>query len=146
MSISRSTPKPGAGSAQVTFNYSADAGVVSQVNGAAVTIRWPLAAIVCPAPLRPGTGALRYGRDPADLAFAQLPGPLATEGVARFLAQWAVNVVAYRDHNSIMIPFPYDPNPFTPNTTNNQYWNPPGTPSINQATCTRSGVASGPNC
>ena len=27
------------------------------------------------------------------------------------LAQWAVNVVAYRDHNSIMIPFPYDPNP-----------------------------------
>ena len=28
--------------------------------------------------------------------------------VTRFLAQWAVNVVAYRDHNSIMIPFVYD--------------------------------------
>ena len=27
-------------------------------------------------------------------------------------AQWAVNVVAYRDHNGIMIPFPYDLNPF----------------------------------
>ena len=31
------------------------------------------------------------------------------------IAQWAVNVVAYRDHNSIMIPFPYEPNPFSGN-------------------------------
>ena len=35
------------------------------------------------------------------------------DDVSRLLAQWAVNVVAYRDHNSIMIPFPYDPNPFS---------------------------------
>ena len=31
---------------------------------------------------------------------------------ARLIAQWAVNVVAYRDHNSIMIPFSYDVYPF----------------------------------
>ena len=35
-----------------------------------------------------------------------------SEDVARLLAQWAVNAVAYRDHNGIMIPFPYDPFPF----------------------------------
>ena len=42
------------------------------------------------------------------------------DGVARMIAQWAVNVVGYRDHNDIMIPFPYDPNPFSGNN-----WNPP---------------------
>ncbi|KLU05097.1 hypothetical protein RISK_002859 [Rhodopirellula islandica] len=31
---------------------------------------------------------------------------------ARRLAQWAVNVVDYRDSDSIMTRFPYDPNPF----------------------------------
>ena len=35
--------------------------------------------------------------------------------MTRLIAQWAVNVVAYRDHNGIMIPFPYDPNPFSGN-------------------------------
>ena len=34
------------------------------------------------------------------------------ENTARLIAQWAVNVVAYRDHNSIMIPFSYDVYPF----------------------------------
>jgi len=34
------------------------------------------------------------------------------EKVARFLAQWAVNVVDFRDRDSIMTWFAYDPNPF----------------------------------
>ena len=51
--------------------------------------------------------------------------PAATsDDVTRMIAQWAVNVVAYRDHNGIMIPFPYDPNPFSGNG-----WNPDNTPS-----------------
>ena len=35
------------------------------------------------------------------------------EEAARFVAQWAVNVVDFRDRDSIMTPFEYDPNPFT---------------------------------
>ncbi len=35
------------------------------------------------------------------------------QGASRVIAQWAVNCVAYRDHNEIMIPFDYDVNPFT---------------------------------
>ena len=35
-----------------------------------------------------------------------------SEEAARYLAQWAVNVVAFRDHHAAMIPFPYDPNPW----------------------------------
>ncbi len=31
---------------------------------------------------------------------------------ARAVAQWAINVVDFRDRDSIMTPFPYDPNPF----------------------------------
>ena len=34
------------------------------------------------------------------------------EEVARFLAQWAVNVVDFYDRDSIMTPFPFDPDPF----------------------------------
>jgi hypothetical protein len=34
------------------------------------------------------------------------------DNTARLIAQWAVNVVAYRDHNSIMIPFSFDVYPF----------------------------------
>jgi len=49
-----------------------------------------------------------------------------SDDVARMLAQWAVNVVAYRDHNGIMIPFPYDPNPFS-----GKGWNPPPNPPYN---------------
>ncbi len=46
----------------------------------------------------------------------------SSDDVTRFLAQWAVNVVAYRDHNNIMIPFAYDANPFT-----TAGWHPDGT-------------------
>jgi hypothetical protein len=53
----------------------------------------------------------------ADLAGvdAQMPGnnpQIKRDGTARLIAQWAVNVVAFRDHNSIMIPFSYDVYPF----------------------------------
>ena len=34
-------------------------------------------------------------------------------GTCRFIAQWAVNVVDFRDRDSIMTCFEYDPNPFT---------------------------------
>ncbi|MEI8375411.1 MAG: hypothetical protein WCJ35_21535 [Planctomycetota bacterium] len=33
---------------------------------------------------------------------------LGDDGCKRLIAQWAINCVAYRDHNSIMIPFKYD--------------------------------------
>ena len=57
----------------------------------------------------------------AILAELKIGNPTATaDDVTRMIAQWAVNVVAYRDHNSVMIPFPYDPNPFS-----GQGWNPP---------------------
>ncbi len=36
------------------------------------------------------------------------------DNVARFLAQWAINVVSFRDRDSIMIRFRYDPNPIKP--------------------------------
>ena len=39
-------------------------------------------------------------------------GPNAATETARGLAQWAVNVVDFRDADSIMTPFEYDPNPF----------------------------------
>ena len=35
------------------------------------------------------------------------------EATARLLAQWAVNVVDFRDRDSIMTPFEYDIDPFT---------------------------------
>ena len=38
------------------------------------------------------------------------PGPLSSER-AEALAQWAINVVDFRDRDSIMTPFEYDPNP-----------------------------------
>jgi hypothetical protein len=34
------------------------------------------------------------------------------EDVARYLAQWAINVVSFRDHHAAMIPFPFDPSPW----------------------------------
>jgi hypothetical protein len=40
---------------------------------------------------------------------------------ARFLAQWAVNVADFRDRDSIMTRFDYDPTPF-----DDDGWNPPG--------------------
>jgi hypothetical protein len=60
-------------------------------------------------------------------------GQLITQGkpwedVARVLAQWAINVVAYRDNNNVMIPFPYDPNPFSGNG-----WNPPADTPVSKS-------------
>lgn len=42
------------------------------------------------------------------------------EAAVRFLAQWAVNVVDFYDRDSIMTPFPFDPDPFDASG-----WNPP---------------------
>ncbi|MGO9113622.1 MAG: hypothetical protein ACLP9L_30690 [Thermoguttaceae bacterium] len=96
------------GTISTQFNYSADAGAVSG-----------------------GTDSLAarqlYARHLYVLAMvlsdsAAIANDLNNEGqsntpadVAHLLAQWAVNVVAYRDHNNIMIPFVYDPNPFSGN-------------------------------
>jgi hypothetical protein len=44
----------------------------------------------------------------------------SAEARARYIAQWAVNCVAYRDHNAIMIPFNYVVNPVADG------WNPDG--------------------
>ncbi|MFN3148762.1 hypothetical protein [Bremerella sp.] len=42
----------------------------------------------------------------------------------RRIAQWAINVVDFRDRDSVMTPFEYDLNPFTVDTgTNNDPWN-----------------------
>jgi hypothetical protein len=43
-----------------------------------------------------------------------LEGSNQDEKTARYLAQWAVNVVDFCDRDSIMTPFEYDPDPFTP--------------------------------
>jgi len=104
-------------------NYSADAGVFSQVNGApakdSLAARQLYARHLYVLALSlADTGAIM-----TDLQKAS-PGTIITnDDVTRVLAQWAVNVVAYRDHNGIMIPFPYDPNPFI-----GKGWNPDNTP------------------
>lgn len=123
------------GTVSANFNYSADAGVFSQnppIPSAGVTTTtqvldsmaarqlyarhlYVLALSLC------NTGAVL-----ADLKAASPnanPAPTGDD-VCRFLAQWAVNVVAYRDHNNIMIPFYYDVSPFTLNRTTNRFWNP----------------------
>lgn len=51
------------------------------------------------------------------------PTPQELENRARLIAQWAVNVVDFRDRDSIMTPFPYDPQPFDANG-----WSPPSGP------------------
>lgn len=45
---------------------------------------------------------------------------------SRILAQWAVNVVDFRDSDSVMTRFPYDPDPFRDRTLQNAsyVWNP----------------------
>lgn len=48
--------------------------------------------------------------------------PLTGNDRARVIAQWAVNVVDFRDADSTMTRFPYDPTPFQ--VTGGQYWNP----------------------
>jgi len=50
------------------------------------------------------------------------------ERAARFLAQWAVNVVDFRDRDSIMTPFDYDPDFADPNADITDGWMPPGDP------------------
>ena len=62
-----------------------------------------------------------------------LPPPATDADKARVVAQWAVNVVDFRDRDSIMTPFEYDPEPF-----NAQGWRPDGDP----ATTVDNGLAS----
>ncbi len=51
------------------------------------------------------------------------PAPVTGDDRARRIAQWAVNVVDFRDADSAMTRFPYDPDPFTPKP-NGAYWVP----------------------
>ncbi len=44
------------------------------------------------------------------------PSSDADKAQARMVAQWAINVVDYRDRDAIMTPFEYDVNPFDDNT------------------------------
>ncbi|GAB5402498.1 MAG: hypothetical protein Aurels2KO_07290 [Aureliella sp.] len=52
------------------------------------------------------------------------PAPLTGDERARRLAQWAVNVVDFRDADSAMTRFPYDPDPFRRPTTSDPFWQP----------------------
>jgi hypothetical protein len=65
---------------------------------------------------------------PDPLYMSNRPGePLTTEARARVLAQWAVNVVDFRDSDHAMTRFPYDPNPFQAKQNDNGdpvYWLP----------------------
>jgi hypothetical protein len=51
---------------------------------------------------------------------AAISAPSAAEARARWIAQWAANVVSFRDRDSIMKPFAYDPNFLA----NGGTWNP----------------------
>ena len=118
----------------MTFNYTADAGAVSKVNGTAVNDSLAARQLYA---RHLYVLMMALADTDALLADLQKSNPAATaDDATRMIAQWAVNVVAYRDHNGIMIPFPYDPNPFTING-----WSPRQHPA-----CTRSGAASGRNC
>ena len=120
------------------FNYTADAGAVSMANSASINDSLSARQL--------------YARHLYVLALAlsdtaAIAGDLSKSGqsatyddVTRLLAQWAVNVVAYRDHNGIMIPFPYDPNPFAPNLNvppATTVWNPDNTPQHTVWGCKR---------
>ncbi len=50
---------------------------------------------------------------PADYRFPNLAVPATPELRARILAQWAVNVVDFRDADAAMTRFPYDADPFS---------------------------------
>ena len=113
----------GGGPVAVPMNYSADAGLVSQVNGVAVrdslTARQLYARHLY-------VLMMAVADTKAMLSDLQKTNSTASsDDVARQIAQWAINVVAYRDHNGIMIPFPYDPNPFSGVGSG---WNPDNTP------------------
>lgn len=63
---------------------------------------------------------------PDDLYLSNVPNtsPVTGHERARRIAQWAVNVVDFRDADSAMTRFPYDPDPFTPDPTTGAYWLP----------------------
>jgi hypothetical protein len=112
------------GGTSAIFNYSADGGTVSMVNNQPVNDS--LAArqlyarhLFVLALALSDTGAILN-----DLKNSYPVGTaLTADDAVRTIAQWAINVVAYRDHNGIMIPFPYDPNPFASGG-----WNPDNKP------------------
>ncbi|MBI1246348.1 hypothetical protein GC197_00710 [bacterium] len=55
---------------------------------------------------------------------SSLTAPLPEKLAKRRIAQWAINVVDYRDKDAVMTPFEYDLNPFKVDTgTNNDPWN-----------------------
>jgi hypothetical protein len=116
----------GGGSITAPVSYSADAGFVSEVNGAPVTNSLAARQLYA---RHLYVLTLALADSGALLTDLQKASPLAAaptyEDVARLIAQWAVNVVAYRDHNGIMIPFPYDPYPFgNPSQGKKPGWNP----------------------
>ncbi|MEZ6070139.1 MAG: hypothetical protein R3C10_07620 [Pirellulales bacterium] len=53
--------------------------------------------------------------------FTAISSPHPTAEAARRFAQWAINVVDYRDPDSIMTPFPYDIYPFKDDVNNDGY-------------------------
>ena len=96
----------------VNYNYSADGGTLATLSASATdsfTARQLYARHLY-------VLALALSDTAAILTDLQAANASATsDDVTRLIAQWAVNVVAYRDHNSVMIPFVYDPNPFSGN-------------------------------
>jgi hypothetical protein len=102
------------------FNYVADAGDFSQVNGVKVTDSLAARQLYA---RHLYVLMMALADTNAILTDLKKINPNAgPEDVARSIAQWSVNVVAYRDHNGIMIPFCYDPTPFSGNG-----WAPPAT-------------------
>jgi len=63
-----------------------------------------------------GTGSITYDGQ----------GPTAAAETARAIAQWAVNVVDFRDRDSIMTPFKYNIDPFVSGWTANPVLSPDG--------------------
>ncbi len=65
------------------------------------------------------------------------------EETARILAQWAINVVTFRDADSIMYPFEYDPYPFEFVEATGQAWNVDGILETNENEAGIGGVSRG---
>ncbi len=66
---------------------------------------------------------------PNDYVFPNQPDPTMPLSYgdptrARILAQWAVNVVDYRDMDAAMTRFPYDADPLRPDASTGRYWDP----------------------
>jgi hypothetical protein len=109
------------GTAAVNFNYAADGGNLSRVNGMPV-----LDSMAARQLYARHLYILMLTLADTDAIRAHWFGG-NDENMKRMIAQWAVNVVAYRDHNNIMIPFPYDLDPFTADPNTKQYWKPDNT-------------------